>query len=313
MEIPLEQLSEYLANGCDWYRSYYSDFNSNYVNGINENGRKLNYYATQLIHLFTPPYDWKVLVSSGGPYSSNNTISINPNNTHILSSNQSSNMISNLSLNQPIEILAYIDKQFLDNHNQLYAGFILKDTNDIVIYGTYDRWQFAFDFNLSNANPHNYVFKFSYLYNPRYGKIVFSIHGGLRKLEWTLNGCNSDSDGDLICNEVDDDRDGDGIPNLQDNCPNRYNLENDCVDHLPVIVDFHSIELLVHSNWWKVLMDDHCILEPENCYWTEAFNQLLIEYRSVFGRYDEKISDEMIKEQIIQTLKNKDRIKYYLK
>src|SRR5262249_34184334 len=65
----------------------------------------------------------------------------------------------------------------------------------------------------------NYVYKLNLPYSQNHHSVDFLVHGGFRKVSWTLTGCFRDTDGDLICDEHDPDIDNDGIPNANDNCP----------------------------------------------------------------------------------------------
>jgi len=283
-------LFSYCSDGCDLYWNYtlrhedlladhelspsdrdelyYEKFIRDYVIGHDEDGLLLNFFAYY-------SYDWAdwteqlanleptlpvTEVSSGFQ-----SINLHDVNLHIINyRSPSDHFIGNNSLNEQIQIEVWVDKQFLDEYEDLYCGFIVKDENRQEVLTHYGQFMNYVDTIASNSNASNYVFKYGERYQPNQKTIDFIIHGGFRRISWELGGCSLDNDNDLVCDQIDTDDDNDGILDTNDNCPtvaNPSQEDNDNNGYGLACDDFEQCLLACDPNYFDNQSSQWCYIQ----------------------------------------------------
>jgi hypothetical protein len=206
-----------------WPYLYFTDFIKQY--GQNEKNIPLNLHGDlkKETHYITKRKPRREQVRIDIIYTHVNSagglINLSTGNSNIISnpSYYSENIVKDNSVNYPLNIQCKVDKRFLDTQDEVVCSWLLKANNGLVIEQQ--------DVNKVNtpSDGKNYIFTYNKPYALNFSALEFSIHEGWRKVSWKLEPCSNDIDGDMICDNVDDDMDGDGIKNTSDNCPKAPN------------------------------------------------------------------------------------------
>jgi hypothetical protein len=202
-----------------WPYIYFTDFVNQY--GQSEQNKPLNLHGglKKETHYITKRKPRREQVRIDAIYTHANSaggfINLSTGNSNIISypGYYSENFVQDNSVNYPLNIQCKVDKRFLDTQDEVACSWILKANDGSVI-----EKQDVYKVN-TPSDGKSYIFTFNRPFALNFSILEFSIHEGWRKVSWKLEPCSNDIDGDWICDNVEDDMDGDGIKNTSDNCP----------------------------------------------------------------------------------------------
>jgi hypothetical protein len=91
-----------------------------------------------------------------------------------------------------------VDRKFVDSQPEITTEWLLKDSKGIL------KARVPANKNLALSDSKNYAYDCPVIYKRDFATLDFFMHDGWRKVTWTLRPCDSDVDGDYICDDFDE-------------------------------------------------------------------------------------------------------------